>query len=691
MANSSVQGAIDSLDEFENDSEPTVGQHKRWDAEIKAAFTACRQYQKQGAEVVQAYLNSKAGETFKLNLFHANIRTMQAMMFGKLPEIKFSRTNMDFNDDSARVAGILFERMLNADIGTPNDLYSEALKQNLQDRLLPGLGISRVRYEFDKEEVEIASVTDQLTGLELEPARTEEQITDERAPIDYVHWRDFVWAPARTWQEVRWVAFRTLMTKDQLTERFGEDIAKHIPLEKTALDDGEEDIDSDDPKQDAWMRGEVWEIWAKEDKKVYWFCKGYSKILDEQNDPLQLTGFFPIPQPMVANVTTTAFMPKSDYKMSEDLYLEITNLETRIAKITEAIKVVGVYDQSSEGVKSLMLEGVENDLIPVDNWAMFGEKGGLQGAIDWLPIKEVAETMMILVGRRDDAKALLFEISGMSDIMRGGKQAGGAASATERALEARFASINVQSMQDEFAQYATDLIRLRAEIVSKHFQPESIVKQSNAMAMTAEQELIQPAIDIMKNRADLIWRIEVKAESVAMVDYAQLKEERTSYITALATFLQSAAPLVELEPTATPVLLEMLKWGLAGFKGSNEVEGVLDQAIKTLQSAGQQGENDKPSDAEIKAQTEQAKQQFEMQKLQLTQQFEQQKWQYEQQHIQLEAQIRQQELQTENNNNIRKEQAQAELNMVEEEKETEEFIKREQARARLNPTQSSNE
>ncbi|MBU91435.1 MAG: hypothetical protein CL475_03350 [Acidobacteria bacterium] len=691
MANSSVQGAIDSLDEFENDSEPTVGQHKRWDAEIKAAFTACRQYQKQGAEVVQAYLNSKAGETFNLNLFHANIRTMQAMMFGKLPEIKFSRTNMDFNDDSARVAGILFERMLNADIGTPNDLYSEALKQNLQDRLLPGLGISRVRYEFDKEEVEIASVTDQLTGLELEPARTEEQITDERAPIDYVHWRDFVWAPARTWQEVRWVAFRTLMTKDQLTERFGEDIAKHIPLEKTALDDGEEDIDSDDPKQDAWMRGEVWEIWAKEDKKVYWFCKGYSKILDEQNDPLQLTGFFPIPQPMVANVTTTAFMPKSDYKMSEDLYLEITNLETRIAKITEAIKVVGVYDQSSEGVKSLMLEGVENDLIPVDNWAMFGEKGGLQGAIDWLPIKEVAETMMILVGRRDDAKALLFEISGMSDIMRGGKQAGGAASATERALEARFASINVQSMQDEFAQYATDLIRLRAEIVSKHFQPESIVKQSNAMAMTAEQELIQPAIDIMKNRADLIWRIEVKAESVAMVDYAQLKEERTSYITALATFLQSAAPLVELEPTATPVLLEMLKWGLAGFKGSNEVEGVLDQAIKTLQSAGQQGENDKPSDAEIKAQTEQAKQQFEMQKLQLTQQFEQQKWQYEQQHIQLEAQIRQQELQTENNNNIRKEQAQAELNMVEEEKETEEFIKREQARARLNPTQSSNE
>ena len=128
MANSSVQGAIDSLDEFENDSEPTVGQHKRWDAEIKAAFTACRQYQKQGAEVVQAYLNSKA---FNLNLFHANIRTMQAMMFGKLPEIKFSRTNMDFNDDSARVAGILFERMLNADIGTPNDLYSEALKQNL--------------------------------------------------------------------------------------------------------------------------------------------------------------------------------------------------------------------------------------------------------------------------------------------------------------------------------------------------------------------------------------------------------------------------------------------------------------------------------------------------------------------------------------------------------------------------------
>jgi len=76
-----------------------------------------------------------------------------------------------------------------------------------------------------------------------------------------------------------------------------------------------------------------------------------------KDDLLKLTGFFPCPEPMVANITTTAFMPIPDYKIGQDLYLEIDKLESRISLITEAVKVVGVYDQAAEGVKRLMSEG----------------------------------------------------------------------------------------------------------------------------------------------------------------------------------------------------------------------------------------------------------------------------------------------------------------------------------------------
>lgn len=691
MGATNSQETIESKKDFEKDAR---GQYDLWQQEMSASKGAFGKYNKRANNTVSKYLNDRKGseeKSFRLNLFNSNINTIQSMMFGKLPEIQFSRKNIDPNDDVARVAAMILGRMLNGDIGKPNDQYSTTLRECLQDRLIPGLGIARVRYEFDEGEVNVAAVIDQQSGATLEPARKETKITDERAPIEYVHWRDIRWSPARTWEQVRWLAFRTLLTRDALVERFGAELGNLIPLESTLSTVEERDqTDADDPKQDAFKRGEVWEIWDKSTKKVIWWCEGMDKILDTKADPLRLTGFFPCPRPMIANVTTTAFMPIPDYIIAQDLYLEIDNLETRITRITEAVKVVGVYDQSQEGIKRMMTEGVENDLIPVDNWAMFAERGGISGAIDWMPIADIAAVLAQLVDRRNDAKAMLYEINGISDIMRGAAKAGGAVSATERALEARFSSVRIQALQDEFAKYATDLIRLRAEVVSIHFQPESIIRQSNIKFLPSDQPQVGPAVQLIKETRDLIWRIEVKPESVAMVDYAQLKQERTQYITALATFLQSAAPLVEMEPKATPILLEMLKWGLAGFKGSQEVEGVLDQAIQVMQSASQEGggETEGPSPEEVKAQMEQQKQEHEKQMKQMDDQSTQQAQQFEQMMEQMKAQNRTTEIQMETDSKLQVESAQAELNIAEEKVETEEFIKRETVRSALKASES---
>ena len=684
-----AQGQIQERKDFAKDKK---GLYDFYDAELQAFFDAAKKWQNQGRKTVNRFLDKRSNseeDWVRLNMFHANITTLRSMLFGKLPQVAIGRMNDDFDDDEARVAGIMLKRMLQNDIGTPNDEYSDSLRMNLDDRLIPGLGVSRVRYEFDSENKTTAPNIS-IEGRTLAEGFSEDVVTGERAPIEYVHWQDFAWSPARIWAEVRWVAFKTHLTRDQLIERFGEDLGKKIPLtDSVSSRDEEMYTDKDDSKQDAWKRAAIWEIWNKEEKKVCWWCKDWHEILDEKKDPLQLAGFFPIPKPMAANLTTTAYMPVPDFYMAQDLYNEIDRLETRINTITEAIKVVGVYDKSAEGIKRMLVEGVENELLPVDNWAMFAEKGGLRGMIDWLPYDTIAGVLQQLTARRQDATQLLYEITGMSDIMRGSAAAGGAATATERSLQARFASVRIQALQDEFSNYATDLIRLRAEIISKHFSPETIIKQSN-IERTPDAPLAQAAVALIKDRTDLIWRINVKPESVAMVDYAQLKEERTSYITALATFMQSAAPLVELDESITPLLLSMLQWGLAGFKGSDEVEGILDQAInKAKQPKEEEEQPPPPSPEEIKAKAqmelEQMKQQGEQAKLQGTIQLEQGKVQGDLQKIQAEHQANIKEIEMGTQQDIIKEQAQLEANKAEESHETEEFIKREQARARINP------
>lgn len=657
------------------------GQHERWSAEFQAADKAHKDFYTQGDKVVSKYLNNaRAGQAagepgrdnFKLNLFHANIDTIQSMMFGKVPEVQISRANFDPDDDVARVAALMLQRIITADIGTPDDQYSAALKYNLQDRLLPGLGVARVRYDFDEQIAQIDLQAEDVLAYDPQDPyaalAVEEQIeiTNERAPIEYTHWRDFKWSPCRTWEEMRWEAFRTFPSYEDLVERFGQEVADGVPLTETKLsgaDDEENSHTGTQASTDAAHRAEIWEIWCKETRHVYWYCAEYNQIIESKEDPLGLRGFFPNPKPLTANVTTSAFIPLADYVLAQDLYNEIDILETRITRITEAVKVVGVYDNSTPEIARMFTEAGETQLIGVDSFAVFAEKGGLQGSIDWLPVAEVAGVLEKLVARRNDLMALLYQITGLADIMRGAKAAGGAVTATERALEARFASVKIQALQDEFARYATELVRLRAEIVSNHFSAESLVEQSNIGFSEADQQYIEPAIALIHDTDDLIYRIQVKPESVAMVDYAQLKTERTEYINALAVFLQSSAPLVEQEPATAPMLLKLLQWGMAGFKGSQDIEGVLDQAIEAAQQSLQNPGDKPPSDAAIKAQMEQQKQQAEMQKLQLEMQMQQMQHQHDMQMLQAKQAYETSQKQLKGDEDVRREVTQAQMNM----------------------------
>ena len=42
-------------------------------------------------------------------------------------------------------------------------------------------------------------------------------------------------------------------------------------------------------------------------------------------------------------------------------------------------------------------ESVENQLLPVDNWAMFSEKGGVKGGMSLMPIDEIQTAIQTLI------------------------------------------------------------------------------------------------------------------------------------------------------------------------------------------------------------------------------------------------------------------------------------------------------
>jgi hypothetical protein len=626
--------------------------HKYWTKELDAAVKRLRRFRKQGTQVVQRFLDERKdldnyheGVSSRLNLFHKNTSMLLDMMYGQTPQIDVTREHYDPDDDQARVAALMFQRILQSSTEPSGESLGDCLRAALQDRLLPGLGQARVRYEFDAE---VAQVFDPETGGMLEV----DNVTDERAPVNYVHWQDFLWGWGRTWPEVPWVAFRAYMDKDSVTERFGEEAARDLEYKNQTPDGDDEPGDSE--QKEVTQKAEIWEIWDKDTKKVYWHGKGASKCLDIRDDPLGLEGFFPCPRPLMANCTTTLFIPKADYTFAQDLYNEIDVLQSRIAKITRAIKVVGVYDKSAgDSVGRMLKEGSENEMIPVDNWAMFSEKGQLAGVIDWFPVQEVVGTLQVLQQIQQSKIEQLYEVTGLSDIMRGANTDQYTAAATQ-GMKAKMGSIAVQAMQDDFARFASDIESLKAEVIAKHFDPPTIAKQANAQFLPeADKPLIEPALALIKS-PDIKWRINIKPESLSMVDYAQLKQERSEFLMSMAQYIQSASSAVQAIPDSMPILLELMKWAMAGFKGSEYLEGTMDQAIKMASEMPPPGEEEKgPSPEEVKMQIEQMKLQGQQQKAQM-----------EQQKIQMKAQADMATMQAKVQGEIAKINADAERDMT---------------------------
>lgn len=572
-------------------------QWKRWSVEMLAAKKDFSRWQKESKKVIEKFLDTRTQEqdewgeaTTRLNLFHANTTTLMCMLYGKVPKVEVARRFADADDNVARVAGLILTRILNTDIEEAGEDIAAVFRNGLQDRLLPGLGTARVQYQFSSKKTELEAILQKDTGQEMAPAVTVEELDTEWVDIVYTHWQDVLWSAARTHPEIRWKAYRAWLDKDEFKERFPDIDVKKIDFKNK----GPVMKSRGDKETTVEPQVEVWEIWDKKNKCVTWWTEGFEETLDQQDDPLQLKGFWPDPPPFIANATTSKYMPRSDYTIAKDLYREIDKLQTRISLLTDACKLVGIYDKSQEGVKRIFTEGVENDLIPVDNWAMFSEKGGLKGVIDWVPIEAVVNAIEILTTKQGEKIQQLYQVTGMNDIMRGSAQSNARTSATRDQLEASYGSIRIEALQNEFARWVGDLQGLKVEIISRHYQPETIVKQSNILSTVdgRDPQLVEQAIQLIKDSDNARWRITVRPETLAIADYAQMKQDRTEYINALALFMQSAAPLLEMDPGSLPSLLKLLKWGLSGFRGSSEIEGVIDADISRLEKAPPQPKQD---------------------------------------------------------------------------------------------------
>jgi F0F1-type ATP synthase membrane subunit b/b' len=615
---------------------------KKWEARTKKIIRRYRDDTR----------SASGNDTAKFNILWSNVQTLIPAVYSKMPKADVSRRFGD-NDPIGRVASILVERALDFEIEHYTDFRS-TMRHAVEDRFLGGRGVAWVRYEphvvqvpgmpeSPEDGVQVTEDADEAETKDYTAGQVEpmEQIEYECAPTDYVHWADFGHSVARTWEEVTQVWRWVYMTKDALVERFGEEAARNIPL-----DSGPDPLSNYASNQREYTRAKICELWDKETAKVYWFSKQGNKFIDVRDDPLELEQFFPCCKPLYSTMTSDSLVPVPDFVLYQDQANELDILSDRIDGLVKSLRVRGVYDSSVPALQRLLTEGDNNTLIPVDKWMAFSEKGGLKGAIDLLPLDTLANALLQCYRARQEIKQQIYEITGLSDILRGASQA--SETATAQQIKGQFASLRLRSMQEEVALFASDLIRLKAQIICTKFQPQTILMYAGASQMQpVDQQMIPQALALIKDKPLRNFRIEVAADSLVQLDEAAMKRERTEFIGAFAGFLQQAMPVAQASPEMTPVLMEIMKFGVSAFKSSQQLEGVIDQALDQIKEKMAQPQQPKPNPEMMKLQAQQQADQMRVQadmqvaqaKAQFEAQLQQAKLQADAQQLQFTAQL----------------------------------------------------
>lgn len=603
-----------------------------WLGQIQQAEKKLKAYRTRGRQIIKRYKNKRlitqTGvpiQNRRMNVLWSNVQTLKPVLYSTSPKANVSRRNKT-KDPVGRTASIVLQNVLQNSIGMEDFDYT--MEQVIDDRLLPGAGVAIVEYRPEVEG---------------------DQVGWQAAETRYLHWEDWITNEARTWDEVWFFGYPAYLTRAECyqvaldgsgdDEAFAADVRSRI-----VMDHKDEESKSDGKTEQPTAKAVVWCIWDKTTKKVLHVAPSYpSSPLAVMDPPVSFDGFFANPRPLQATTTNDSTQPVPDFDQYVDQADEIDLLTQRIGGLTKSLRLRGIYAGDMESIKQMMEAG-DNELIPVENFLMLMERGGLGKSIEWYPVREVAETLFKCIEARNVAIEIMYQVTGISDIMRGSTEASETASAQQ--LKAQFGSVRVRKSQRDTQRFIRDILRKKAEVISEHFTLEVIQAMSGVKLLTGVQKQtimrvqelgqqfqqaqqqaaqmaqqqgmpppqIQPpavlaqgqqALETLKKEIPDLddamrepsWEevmgllrneklrgfvVDVETDSTIEPDQKAQQQAAAEFATAVATFMTAAFPIMQAAPDSADFLGELMAWVTRQWKGADTIESALDEFVEKM-------------------------------------------------------------------------------------------------------------
>ena len=603
---------------------------RRWLLELRLADKREHEWRKQAAIVLEQYRGTDRKKN-SFNILWSNTETLLPAVYSSVPKPDVRRRYKDA-DPLGKVVSEVVSRAIDFSLDTYD--FDSVARGDVLDMLLVGRGISRVRYVPNLVQGETAADDESQEG-------STEEVEWEQTVAEHVQWDDFRIGPGKRWEDVCWVAFRHRLSREELVERFGEEIGNAVKLDSTSDDEIQR---MPEHEAEAFKTSEVWEIWDKDEKTVYFVSSSYKNApLKEVEDPLQLVDFFPCPRPIYAIEDVDSLIPIPLYEQYKEQADELNRISTRINKIIDALKVRGIYDSTITALSEVM-RGNDNDLIPATEVTALIERGGIEKAIWMLPIEQSAKVLEQLYVQRDATKQTIYEITGMGDILRGATNPN--ETATAQQIKSQWGSLRIKRIQMDIARYLRDIIRLKAEIIGSKFSQETLQQMTlvqlpsmqDVQMAQAQGQQIDPntvtweqVMQVLRSDLGRTYRIDVETDSTVAASMESDMQGLQNLLSGVVQFIQGIGPAVQ----AGAIPIEAVKEIVMTVTRRARMGSAVEDALDKMKAPQQQGGIDPAQMQQMQQQMQQLQQ--ENQQLKQNQQAEQAKIQASMQAEQVKA------------------------------------------------------
>jgi len=634
---------------------------RRWLKELDLAEKTEKDWREVGEKIWKRYRGTQRRKN-SFNILWSNTETLAPALFNTPPSPDVRRRFRD-DDPVGKITSQILERCL--EFQTDTEQFMGCVKQDVLDAILPGRGVSRIKYvpalvpgpaqppvEGAAAPAEGSTPTETPEGNEI--------VAWEQAEIEHVQWDDFRRGPGKVWAEVQWIAFRHRMTREELEDLCGKEMAREITLDKCQ----DETIDKDEHLRTVFGTAEVWEMWCREDRKVRYICAGYTKApLKTLDDPTKFIDFYPCPRPLYAISDSSCLIPTALFEQYREQADELDSISGRINRIVAALKVRGVYDATIVEFGELM-RADDNKLIPSQNASVmqqYLDKGGLEKAIYWMPIEQAAKVLTELYNQREQCKQIIYELSGIADVRRGATDPNETLGAQK--LKADFGNQRISGLKLEVERYVRELMRLMAELISEKFSPETLLRMSQLQIPTEQQieakkaEMLaqnpdpqalpprpislEQVLEVLHDDATRMFKIDVETDSMVSATINEDMMGLQQVLTGVVQFIEGVGPAVQAGAIPVEAVKEIVMTICRRAKMGSAVEDALDkiQAPKPQADPNAAKAQAAAQAAQVKAQ---ADQQVAQMKVQSEGQIAQIKAENDARIAQIEAQAQQQ-------------------------------------------------